>query len=143
MSAGQFLPIFYVFFWLIRIEGCFRRGRQPLSGGPEWFFDVRVQPDFYGGAGRQILHRYWLRMLIPFAADIPLAIAVFLSGSPKLAIGMIMGLCAWIHVNHAFSVDLAERQARRFAVPQAEQPATRLVVSLQPRRLRNYTNLNL
>jgi hypothetical protein len=72
--------IFYILFWLVRINGCIRRGRQPLLRGPEWFFNVRAQPDFYTGAGKKILHRYWMRMFIPFAVDTPVAIAIFLSG---------------------------------------------------------------
>jgi hypothetical protein len=132
--------ILYIFFWVVRINGCLRRGRQPLLRGREWFFDVRVQPDFYKGAGRKILHRYWTRMFIPFAADIPLAIAIFLSGRLALLTWLILGLCALIHINHSFSVDLAERQAWSFAVPEAEQPVACMVLSLRPRRLRDYTN---
>jgi hypothetical protein len=73
MTPNQFIVIFYVLFWVVRIKGCVRRGRQPLLRGPEWFFNVPVQPDFYAGAGRKILHRYWMRMFIPFAVDIPVA----------------------------------------------------------------------
>jgi len=79
-------------------------------------------------------------MLMPFAIDIPVAIAIFLSGHLLLLNWLILGLCALIHVNHSFSVDLAERQARPFAVPEAEQPVASLALSLKPRRLRDYTN---
>lgn len=140
LDINQFLVIFYVFFWVVRINGCFRRGRQPLLRGPEWFFDIHVQPDFYTGAGRKILHRYWMRMFIPFAADIPLAIAIFLSGRLVLLNWLILGLCALIHINHSYSVDLAERQARIFAIPGAEQPVASVALCLQPRRLRDYAN---
>jgi hypothetical protein len=114
--------IFYVLFWVVRINGCGRRGRQPLLRGPEWFFNVHVQPDFYTGAGRKILHRYWMRMFIPFAFDIPVAIAIFLSDRLEDLNWLILGLAALIHINHSHSVDLAERLARPFAVPEAEQP---------------------
>lgn len=132
--------IIYILFWIIRINGCFRRGRQPLLRGKEWFFSVHVQPDFYTGAGRKILHRYWMRMFIPFALDIPLAITIFHSGRLVLLQWLIVGLCVLIHLNHLYSVELAERQARRFAVPEAEQPVTAMALSLTPRRLRDYTN---
>src|SRR5580765_3685965 len=114
-SPDQYL-ILYAFFWLLRINGCVRRGRQPRLRGPEWFFDVRVSPDFYTGAGRGLLRQYWMRMLIPFAVDVPLAIAIVASGRLQLLTPLIIGLCGLIHLNHAFSVRLAERQARAFAV---------------------------
>jgi hypothetical protein len=125
---------------VVRINGCVRRGRQPLLRGPEWFFDVHVQPDFYTGDGRKILHRYWMRMFIPFAIDIPVAIAIFLSGNLLLLNWLTLGLAALIHINHSFSVDLAQRQARLFAAPESEQPVASVVLSLKPRRLRDYTN---
>lgn len=140
MRIDQFIVLFYIFFWVVRINGCVRRGRQPLLRGPEWFFSVHVQHDFYTSAGRKILHRYWMRMLIPFAVDIPIATAIFLSGRLTLLNWLILGLCALIHINHLYSVDLAERQARRFAVPGAEQPIAAMALSLEPRRLRDYSN---
>jgi hypothetical protein len=140
LHINQWVVVLYIFFWLVRINGCVRRGRQPLLRGSEWFFNVRVQPEFYTGAGRKILHRYWMRMFIPFAVDIPVAIAIFLSGHLLYLNLLILGLCALIHLNHAFSVDLAERQARVFAVPEAEQPVSSMALSLRPRRLRDYTN---
>ena len=112
MHINEYTVITYVFFWIIRINGCIRRGRQPLLRGPEWFFNVHVQPDFYSGAGRELLHRYWLRMLIPFAVDIPIAIAIFRSGRLQLLNFLMIALCAIIHINHSCSVDLAERHQR-------------------------------
>jgi hypothetical protein len=53
---------------------------------------------------------------------------------------LILALCAVIHITHSFSVDLAQRQARRFAVPEAARPVASLALSLKPRRLRDYTN---
>lgn len=143
MAVNFFLIGFYAFFWAVRINGCIRRGRQPLLRGREWFFNIHVQPDFYAGAGREILHRYWMRMLIPFAVDIPLAVAIFVSGRLMLLNLLILGLCALIHINHCYSVDLAERKARRFAVAEAERPVVSIALCLKPRRLRDYTNRKL
>src|SRR5262249_26201531 len=132
MNIEQFSIIYYILFWAIRINGCVRRGRQPLLRGPEWFFNVHVQPDFYTGEGRRILRRYWMRMLIPFAVDIPVAIAIFLSGHLLLLNGLVLGLCALIHINHFFSVVLAERKARPFWVPGAGGPVVSIVFFLSP-----------
>ena len=60
MQINQCIVIVYIFFWVVRINGCIRRGRQPLLRGPEWFFNIPVQPGFYTGAGRKLLHRYWI-----------------------------------------------------------------------------------
>jgi hypothetical protein len=136
----RLLLIFYGLFWLVRINGCVRRGRQPLLRGPDWFFSVRVPAGFYAGAGRGILRRYWLRMLMPFAVDIPIAIAILASGRLALLNWLILGLCALIHVNHVYSVDLAERQARPFAVADDEPVVTRMALSLTTRRLRDQMN---
>jgi hypothetical protein len=140
MHTDQYAVIIYVFFWIIRINGCVRRGRQPLLRGPEWFFNVHVRPDFYTGAGRELLHRYWLRMLIPFAVDIPIAISIFHSGRLDLLNFLVIALCAIIHINHSYSVDLAERQARPFAAADGEEPVASVVLSLTPRRVRDYSN---
>lgn len=140
MDLDRLIVIFYGLFWIVRINGCLRRGRQPLVRGRDWFFNVPVRPDFYAGDGRRILRRYWMRMLIPFAVDIPIAIAIFVSGRLELLNWLILGLCALIHVNHVFSVDLAERQARALACCRREQPVTRMALSLTVRRLRDYTN---
>src|SRR6266699_1165303 len=134
MRPDLYIVAFYVLFQAVRINGCIRRGRQPLLRGPNWFFDVPVQPGFYSGAGRKILHRYWMRMLIPFAVDVPIAIAIFASGHLALLNLLILGLCALIHIHHALSVDLARRQARRFAAPDAGEPL--IALSLMPRHLR-------
>jgi hypothetical protein len=99
-----------------------------------------VGPEFYKGAGRRILHRYWMRMLLPFAVDIPCAIAIFVSGHLIFLSWLILGLSALIHINHSYSVDLAERQARPYSTAEAERPVTSVALCLKPRRLRDYTN---
>jgi hypothetical protein len=139
-SINEYVVIFYILFWVVRIRGCVRRGRQPLLRGPEWFFNVHVQPGFYTGAGKKLLHHYWMRMLMPFAVDIPIATAIFLSGRLQLLNLLIVALAILIHINHPYSVSLAERQARPFAVAEGEQPVAEMALSLTPRRLRDYTS---
>lgn len=143
MTTYDAVIALYILFWVLRVYGCIRRGRQPLLRGPEWFFDVHVQPGFYEGDGKKILHRYWLRMLVPFAVDIPLAIAIFLSGRIWLLNLLIVFLSALIHLNHVFSVHDAERQARAFATEASARPVKTMALSLWPRRLGDYTNWNV
>ena len=139
-TQDWFLVVLYAMFWAVRINGCVRRGRQPLLRGREWFFNVRVQGGFYDGPGKAILRQYWLRMMIPFAVDIPWAIAIFRSGQLFQLNFLVLATSALIHANHLFSVRIAERQARAYAVKESERPAARLALSLAPRRLRDYTN---
>ena len=140
MFFNQFAVIFY-FLWLAsRARGCVRRWRQPLLRGPEWFFNVRVQPDFYSGPGGKILHRYWMRMLMTLAVELPIAAVIFISGHPQYIAWLVVGMGILVHVNHVFSVDLAEREARKFAVQEDEQPAPAMVLSLKTRRLSDYSH---
>lgn len=136
----DFVLVFYLVWWATRIRGCFRRWRQPLLRGEEWFFNVRVQPGFYQGPGRMMLHRYWMRMFIPCALDLPIASVVFIPGHLKFMVWLMLAQAALIHVNHVFSVEIAERQARPLAVAEAEKPVPSLLLSLKPRRLRDYSN---
>src|SRR5580658_891791 len=140
MPNDQFILLFYLFWWGARIRGFFRRWPQPLLRGSEWFFNVHVQPGFYAGPGKKILHRYRMRMFIPFVLDIPIVMAIFIPGYLQYFIWVLLAQAGVIHLNHVFSVDIAERQARRFAIADAEQPAAAISFSLQPRRLRDYTN---
>jgi hypothetical protein len=143
MPQTKLILIFYLFWWAQRIRGCFRRWPQPLLRGPEWFFNVAVQPGFYLGAGKTILLRYRMRMFIPFALDIPIVLAMVHPAHPQYFVGLLLAQTALIHLNHVYSVDIAERQARRFAIPEDEQPVAAVSLSLQPRRLRDYTNPRL
>src|SRR5438046_6162924 len=143
MHPYDYVVFLYGLCWLLRIRGCVRRLRQPLLRGPEWFFDVQVEPGFHDGPGRQILHRYWRRVFVPIAVELSLAVAVVVSGKLWLLNLLMIAFCAVIVINHSLSVDLAERRARAYAVHGSEQPAARVALSLTPRRLRDYTNWNL
>ncbi|MGE5322703.1 MAG: hypothetical protein ACM3SW_07570 [Actinomycetota bacterium] len=140
MSLNQMLIAFFVLNCAARVRGCFRRWRQPLLRGPEWFFNVRVQPGFYAGAGRKILHNYRLRMFAPIAIEMSLAVAIFISGQFFYLYWLLIGATIAVHANHLFNVNRAEHQAREFAVPEAEQPVSSVVLSLKPRRLRDYSS---
>lgn len=140
MSTNQMLIIVFIFCVGVRVRGCFRRWRQPLLRGPGWFFNIQVQPDFYNGAGRAILERYRLRMLLPVAVEVLLAIAIFISGRLLYLSFLLLGISAAIHINHFFSVDRAERQARKFAESEAERPVCAMLLSLTPRRLSDYSD---
>ncbi len=135
-----FTLIFYGFSWLTRIQGCIRRARQPLLRGPEWFFDVHVPPGFYTGVGKRLRHQYMLRMLIPVAFEILIAATILIFDHLIYLYWLVAGMITLIHINHVYSVDLAERQARPYALPEAEQPMVFMASTLKPRRLRDYSS---
>jgi len=144
MQPNWLLIVYYLLLWgSARVRGTYRRWRQPLLRGPEWFFNVHVQPDFYTGPGRKILNRYWIRIFVSYLIEVPLTIAIFVSGHFMYLIWLILGIAAFIHAFHVFSVDMAERQARQFAVSEAEQPVAAIALSLTSRRLRDYSNFRL
>ncbi|HEX7285345.1 MAG TPA: hypothetical protein VF532_04145 [Candidatus Angelobacter sp.] len=143
MSQDQILITLFLLNAGARIRGCFRRWQQPVLRGPEWFFNVPVQSDFYNGEGRRILQHYRMRMFAPIAIEALLTAAIFISGHLIYLYWLVMAAAIAVHVNHLFSVDLAERQARKFAVPEAEQPVSAVMLSLTPRRLRDYSNRNV
>lgn len=138
MTPNAAIISLYAFAWLSRMHSCVARGQRPLARGPEWFFDTRVQPSFYDGAGKAILHRYWLRMVLPFTVEIPAAIAIFLSGRIWLLNLLIVVMVVLMRVNESAAVRAAERQAEAFAVDDGAR-TTRIALSLAPRRLRDYT----
>jgi hypothetical protein len=140
MSENQILMVILIFNAAARVRGCFRRWPQPMVRGPEWFFNVPVQAGFYTGPGKKILHAYRMRMFAPIAVEIVLTAAIFLSGHFVFFYWLVLAASIAVHVNHLFSVDLAERQARRFAVTEAEQPVSSVMLSLTPRRLRDYSS---
>jgi len=140
MSSNQFMVVFYILWLAVRVRGCFRRWRQPLLRGQEWFFNVHVRPDFYSGAGKKILHGYWARMLMTLAVELPIAVAIFISGHFQYLTWLVLGMGIVVHVNHVFSVDLAERRARRLGILEDEQPSSVMVLSLKTRRLSDYSN---
>jgi hypothetical protein len=142
--TNAFLIVFYAFFWLIRMFGWWRRGRQPLLRGPEWFFNVHVRPGFYEGEGKKLLHRYWLRMFAVSLSDVPVVIAILFSGRLDLLMPVMtpvmLAVALGIHLNHSYSVESAQRKAQRFAVAEDAEPAASVMLSLKPRRLRDYTS---
>ncbi|HYX52685.1 MAG TPA: hypothetical protein VE783_04490 [Candidatus Limnocylindrales bacterium] len=123
-----------------RVRGSVRRWKQPLVRGQEWFFNVRVLPGFYEGGGKNLLNRYRLQMLATAAIEIPVAVALILTGHIPYLGWLILVMAAGVHVNHLFNVEASERKARAFAVPGENQPVSAMLVPLQTRRLRDYNN---
>lgn len=141
MSPQLLGLVWYLLLWgAARVRGTVRRWNQPFLRGEDWFFDVHVKPGFYAGPGRKILHRYWMRIFVSYAVEIPLGIAVFASGHLGFFLPLILGMAAFIHAFHMISVNMAEREATPFAVEEPEQEVATFALSLKARRLRDYTD---
>ena len=81
MSLKWLPVIFYLVLWgSARVRGTIRRWHQPLLRGPEWFFNVRVQSEFYAGPGRKILNHYRVRLFVSYLLEVPITIAILMSG---------------------------------------------------------------
>lgn len=142
---SKWIPvIYYLVLWGgARIRGTVRRWRQPLLRGPEWLFNVHMQPDFYAGPGRKILGRYRMKIFVSYLIEVPLTVVFFVRRDYMALASLVILISVFIHVFHVFNVHSAERQARQFAVPEAEQPVAAVALSLKTRRLRDYTNPRL
>lgn len=142
---SKWIPvIYYLVLWGgARVRGTVRRWRQPLLRGPEWLFNVRVQPDFYEGPGRKILLHFRMKIFVSYLIEVPLTIVFFVRRDYMALASLIILISVFIHVFHVFNVHSAESQARQFAVPEAEQPVAAMALSLKTRRLRDYTNSRL
>jgi hypothetical protein len=141
VQLQHFAVFLYSAFWLSRIRGVLRRCKQVHLRGSNWFLDVPVTAAFYEGPGQRILWGYWLRMAIPFVLDVP-AIAMIVTGHSTWLMWLIVAMVPVIHLNHIYNVNIAERQAWKFAKPEAAKAAVPSTVglSLTPRRLRDYMN---
>ena len=139
-----FILLYYLVVWGgCRLRGAVRRWRQPLLLGREWFFNVPVEPTFYVGAGRRILLAYRLRMLGSFVIETPIAAALIVSGHVRVLVWLIVAMAISIHIIHVFSVDLAERQSQKLASSNTGYVSPAISLSLEPRRLANYSNRNM
>ena len=140
MSHDQMMLLLYGIFWLARINPTLRRWKLPLLRGPEWFFSVNVKPGFYDGPGRKILHRYHMRVLLPFAIDLVWVGLIVAFWKISWIFWPMLLVTGFTPINQAFAVELAERRARAYAVQGTEQPAAARMLSLKPRKLADYTN---
>ncbi|HEX2331290.1 MAG TPA: hypothetical protein VHN74_21375 [Candidatus Angelobacter sp.] len=141
MPMNKLILFYYVVLWGgSRLRGSVRRWKQPVVRGTDWFFNVRVQPGFYEGEGKSLLRRYRLRMLATAAVEAPIAVALIATGHIPYLGWLILASAIAVHVNHLFNVEAAERKARGFATPGEDQPVSAMLVPLETRRLRDYTN---
>jgi len=133
---------FYAFFLLVRVPANIKRSRVPLMRGPGYFFNTRVPADFFDGPGREILRRYRLCIVAPFAVDAVALALIYRFGDPRYLLYLALADVAIALINHTAALKRSIREARAFEIEPLPQ-ASAVAFSLTTRRLRDYTSLPL
>ncbi len=140
MNVNQLIGLMYVFAIVSRYSRLKERWTAPLMRGSEWFFSVAVPPDFIDGPGRDILRRYRLRLFIPWLIEIAILAVILIFGNVLYVPWLIVGIALFTRLNYYAARQAAENQARRFELPDAQEPVSAVALSLAPRTLASYTN---
>lgn len=140
MSNLPFIVV-YLMWVLARLRALRKFWALPTYKGEDWFFGVKVSPDFYQGPGKRLRDQYHIWLLVPAI--------------------MIEAVCLWDAIyfhwemSHLFYVQLplvlAAIGARLFALRvfskkgkafevEGGSTSSPVVLSLKPRQLSNYSN---
>ena len=133
---------FYLLFVALRIPRIRERWTAPLIRGPEWFFEVAVPPDFLEGPGAAILRNYRWRLFIPWGIEGLTLAALWWTGriSEVSILITISVITLFTRFNYYAARIVIENRTRLFERPEASQPASNIVLSLEPRTLSAYTD---
>src|SRR5579883_2039146 len=122
-----------------RLPRILERWKAPLLRGPDWFFNVQVPPGFYERDGADLLRRYRLRLFRPWLLELPILALLGWQGR-WIGVLIVMAVVGWItRANYYAARQSAELEAKPYACDAEEAVPTRVVLSLQPRNLRAYT----
>jgi hypothetical protein len=133
---------FYTLFLLVRIPANVKRCRIPLMRGQGYFFNTRVPDGFFDGPGRDILRRYRLWIVAPFALDAAALALIYRSGATRYLLYLALADVAIALVNHTAALKRSIREARAFEIEPVPR-ASAVAFSLTTRRLRDYTSVRL
>jgi hypothetical protein len=102
---------------------------------------VAVPLDFLQGPGAAILRNYRWRLFIPWGIEGLTLAALWLTGhvSEVSILIMISAITLFTRFNYYAARIVIENRTRLFERPEASQPASNVVLSLQPRTLAAYT----
>jgi hypothetical protein len=141
MTEFQQVVGIYIVIVVLRIPRVKERWIAPLMRGPEWFFDVAVAPDFLKGPGAALLRYYRWRLFIPWAIEGAILGALCLTGRSNAVniLLLITGIALSTRFNYYAARIATENKTRQFERPDAQQPASNVVLSLEPRTLPSYT----
>ena len=116
---------------------------RPKKNGQTWFLSVEVGSDFYQGPGAAVLRGYRSTVLIANGVDWAIGLAFAAVGHLDYAIlQQVIGVILFSLINNLIMFQYAYK-ARLIVGPakpsNADAPATSVQLSLEPRRLRDYS----
>jgi hypothetical protein len=125
----------------IRLKILYRVWNIPLKNGEDWFLAQRVPAGFYREAGVPLFRRFRIAMVVPLLLDLPLS--AWLLHTWRLVFLDLEQLFAVVATTILYNILLAHFTARASLLvgDQEDHPATSVQLSMEPRRLRDHTNL--
>jgi len=115
-----------------------RLWRLPLKNGEGFFIAQQVPTDFYRDAGVPLFRSYHRAIVVPVVLDLPLALWLLVTHRyVALTLDQIVALVASIVVYNFMAAYFSARAT--FLCGDQGRP-TNLQLSMEPRRLRDYTN---
>jgi len=130
-----------MFLFGVRLRLLQKLWRCPLKNGEEWFLAQRVPAGFYQEAGAALLRRYRVVAAVPLMLDLPLAVWLVVTRKfVFLNLEQMFAMVATIVLYNVLVVHFSAR-ASLLVGDQEERPATSVQLSMEPRRLRDHTNV--
>ena len=139
LLSGKMLILLYAVVILDRFRRLHERWSAPLLRGPGYFFGAAVPTDFMAAAGKRLLRVYRWRLLIPWAIEIPALLAILLFTHRIFVLLLIAGIAYATRANYYLARLATETAARTLAPPGDAARGTVFMLSLQVRRLADYT----
>jgi len=138
--SEKFSLLTYFLVVAVRVNSFPRRWNMPLMYGPRYFYRLHVGEAFYEGAGRKLLQRYRALLLWPYFVELAVFVVLMLrrefASLPNLA---LIGLVSTV-LNQRLSMRMVMRSAKRFEEQETDPAPAAVTLSLNPRRLADYTN---
>src|SRR5262249_40327517 len=125
---------------LTRLWALNSRRRLPLIWGNEWFFNLKVGPDFYKGAGADMLRRYERHTAIPFVVEMVLLAPVFLFAPYIYTLAATVATSAMLIIWNRAIAKRFINAAKPFEISQPDASTVPVALSLVRRRFAEYTN---
>ena len=129
---------FAAFLFAARLNILRRVWRLPLKNGEGFFLAQQVPTDFYRAAGVPLFRRYHRAIVVPVVLDLPLAMWLVLTH--RYVALMLEQVVALVGSIVAYNFMAAYFSARATSLCGDQRRPTNLQLSMEPRRLRDYTN---
>ncbi len=137
---AKFSLLIYFLVVAMRVYSFRRRWDMPVLHGPHYFYRIHVSEGFYEGAGRKLLRIYRTLVLWPFLAELAIfAVLMFRQNYDGLT-GLCVAAMLAMVLNQRLVLAILSRSARKFEEKEIDPAPAAISLSLNPRRLADYTN---